>query len=43
MRKLVENFVHKPDAHCESSALRDVSKFYGFKKKEILSSLKASA
>ena len=30
MRKLVENFVHRPGVHCESSALRDIFEFYGF-------------
>jgi len=30
MRKLVENFVHRPGIHCESSALRDIFEFYGF-------------
>lgn len=30
MRKLVENFLHRPGVHCESSALRDVFEFYGF-------------
>ena len=30
MRKLVENFLHRPGVHCESSALRDIFEFYGF-------------
>jgi len=29
--KLVDNFVHRPGVHCESSALRDIFEFYGFK------------
>ncbi len=31
MLKLVHNFAHKPGVHCESSALRDIFEFYGFK------------
>jgi len=31
MLKLVHNFVHRPGVHCESSALRDIFEFYGFK------------
>ena len=29
--KRVDNFIHKPGVHCESSALRDIFEFYGFK------------
>jgi len=31
MVKLVNNFVHRPGVHCESSSLRDIFEFYGFK------------
>ncbi len=31
MLKLVDNFVHRPGVHCESSALRDIFEFYVFK------------
>lgn len=30
MKRLVDNFVHHPGVHCESSALRDIFEFYGF-------------
>jgi len=35
MRKL-ETFVHQPGVHCESSALRDVFEFFGFKFSEAM-------
>lgn len=31
LRKLVDNFVHRLGVHCESSALRDIFEFYGFR------------
>lgn len=30
MNKLVQNFVHRPGVHCESTALRNIYEFYGF-------------
>lgn len=30
MKKFVDNFVHRPGVHCESSALRDILDFNGF-------------
>jgi hypothetical protein len=30
MKKLVDNFVHRPGVHCESSALRNIFEFNGF-------------
>jgi len=31
MNHKVEGFIHRPGVHCESSALRDIFEFYGFK------------
>jgi len=31
MNKQVKGFIHRPSVHCESSALRDIFEFYGFK------------
>jgi len=31
LNKQVAGFVHRPGVHCESSALRDIFEFYGFK------------
>lgn len=31
MRRIVEGFPHRPGRHCESSAVRDLLEFYGFR------------
>lgn len=31
MKKLVEGFAHRPGVHCDSTALRDIFEYYGFK------------
>jgi len=36
LNKMVERFVHRPGVHCESSALRDVFEFHGFKFSEAM-------
>jgi len=36
MRKPLQIFVHRPSVHCESSALRDIFEFYGFKFSEAM-------
>ncbi|HEX75058.1 MAG TPA: BtrH N-terminal domain-containing protein [Dehalococcoidia bacterium] len=31
MNKIIEGFVHRPGVHCDSSALRDIFEYHGFK------------
>ncbi len=31
MKKLIKDFIHRPGVHCESTALRNIYEFYGFK------------
>ncbi|MFQ6085162.1 MAG: BtrH N-terminal domain-containing protein [Candidatus Bathyarchaeia archaeon] len=31
MRRILKGFVHRPGVHCDSSALRDVFEYHGFR------------